>query len=111
VFREGCYFLTDRPLETFELLQIDPWQGYTGNPIGADQIPARGLTGGEGQVRGNAQGLTAVTGVVGVGEERGRGGVTMTNRGGWRRSEGRQRRSGGRSAVGRRGSGREASTR
>jgi hypothetical protein len=56
------------------LLQIGPWPGVT---EGADRWrpnPARGLTGGEGQVRGNVQGLTAVTGVAGVGEERGRGG-------------------------------------
>jgi hypothetical protein len=47
----------------------------------------------------------AVTGVVGVGDERGRGGVTTTNRGGRRRSEGRRRRSGGWRAGGLRGSG------
>jgi hypothetical protein len=40
-------------------------------PIGADQIPARELTGGEGKVRGKVQELTAVTGVAGVGEEKG----------------------------------------
>jgi hypothetical protein len=61
-------------------------------------------------VRGNAQGLTAVTGVAGVGEERDRGGVTAANRGGWQRSEGCRRRSGGRWAGGRRGSGQGAST-
>jgi hypothetical protein len=71
----------------------------------------RGFTGGEGQVRGNAQGLTAVSGVAGVGEERGRGGVTTTNKGGQRRSEGRHRRSGGRRAGGQRGSGQGASMR
>jgi hypothetical protein len=67
VFREGCCFLTDRPLETFELLQIDPWPGNTRNPIDADQIPARGFIGGEGQVGENVQGLTAVSGVAGGG--------------------------------------------
>jgi hypothetical protein len=87
-------------LESFEALQLGPWPDYTGSPIDADQIPARELTGGEGQVRGNAQGLTAVSGVAGVGEERGRGGVTMTNRGGRHRLEGRRRRSSGRSAGG-----------
>jgi hypothetical protein len=56
-------------------------------------------------VRGNAQGLTAVTGVAGVGEERDRGGITTANRGERRRSEGRRRCSGGRRAGGRRGSG------
>jgi hypothetical protein len=35
-------------------------------------------------VRGNVQGLTVVTGVVGVGEERDRGGVSTANRGGGR---------------------------
>jgi hypothetical protein len=88
VFREGCCFLTDRPLETFELLQIDPWPGYTGNPIDADQIPVRGFICGEGQVGGNLQGLTAVSGVAGVGEERGCSGVSTVNRDGPRRSEG-----------------------
>jgi hypothetical protein len=53
-------------------LQLDPWPGYTGKLIGADQIPVRGLTGGEGQVGEKVQGLTAVTGVAGVGEEKGR---------------------------------------
>jgi hypothetical protein len=57
-------------LESFESLQLGPWLGYTGKPIGADQIPARGLIGGEGQVGKKVQGLTAVTGVAGVGEER-----------------------------------------
>jgi hypothetical protein len=69
VFREGCCFLTDRPLETFELLQIDPWPGYTGNPIDADQIPARGFIGGAGQVGENVHGLSTVSGVAGVGEQ------------------------------------------
>jgi hypothetical protein len=32
VFREGCYFLTDRPLETFESLELSPWLDYTGGP-------------------------------------------------------------------------------
>jgi hypothetical protein len=35
------------------------------------QIPARGLTGGEGQVEEKVQGLTVVMGVAGVGEEKG----------------------------------------
>jgi hypothetical protein len=70
VFKEGCCFLTDRPLETFESLQLSPWPDYTGGLIDADQILARELTGGEGQVRANAQGLMAVSGVAGVGEER-----------------------------------------
>jgi hypothetical protein len=100
VFREGCCFLTDRPLETFESLQLGPWPGYTGGPIDADQIPARELTGGEGQVRGNAQGLMEISGVAGVREERGRGGVTTANGGGRRRSEGCRRRSDGRRAAG-----------
>jgi hypothetical protein len=98
-------------LERFKSLQLGPWPGYTGNSIGADQIPARGLTGGEGQVRGNVQELTAVTGVAGVVEGRDCGGVTTANRDGRRSSEGRRRRSAGRSAGGRRGSGRGASVR
>jgi hypothetical protein len=69
-------------------------------PIGGDQIPARGLTGGEGQVGEKVQELTAVTGVAGVEEGRGRGGVSTANRGGRRGSEGRRWRSGGRSAGG-----------
>jgi hypothetical protein len=64
--------------------------------------PVRGLIGGEGQVRGNFQGLTTVSGVAGAGEEMGRGGVTTTNRGGRWRFEGRRRRSGDRRAGGRR---------
>jgi hypothetical protein len=64
-------------------------------PIGGDQIPVRGLTGGEGEVRGKVQELTAVTGVAGVGEERGCGGVSAANRGGRRGFEGRRRRSDG----------------
>jgi hypothetical protein len=111
VFREGCCFLIDRPLETFESSQLGPWPDYTGSPIDADQIPVRELTGGEGQVRGNAQGLTAVSGVAGVGEERGRGGVTAVNRDGRRRSKGCRRCSGGRRAEGWRESGQGASTR
>jgi hypothetical protein len=58
---------------------LGPWPGYTGKPIGADQIPVRGLTGGEGEVRGKVQGLTVVTGVAGVGEERDRGSVSTAN--------------------------------
>jgi hypothetical protein len=50
---------------------LDPWPGYIGKPIDADQIPARGLTGGEGKVRGKVQELTAVMGVAGVEEEKG----------------------------------------
>jgi hypothetical protein len=54
-------------------------------PIGGDQIPARGLTGGEGKVGKKVQGLTVVTGVAGVGEERDCGGVSTANRRGrWR---------------------------
>jgi hypothetical protein len=98
-------------LESFESLQLGPWPGYTGKPIGADQIPARELTGGEGQVRGNVQELTAVTGVVDVGEERDCGDVLTANRGGRQSSEGRRRCSGGQSAGGRQGSGQRASTR
>jgi hypothetical protein len=62
--------------------QIGPWKvlnvrnwvpGRTTQEVRsiADQIPVRELTGGEGQVRGNAQGLTAVRWVAGVGEGRG----------------------------------------
>jgi hypothetical protein len=51
-------------------------------PIDSVQILARGLTGGEGEVRGKVQELTVVTGVASVGEERGCGGVSTTNRGG-----------------------------
>jgi hypothetical protein len=80
-------------------LQLGPWPGYEGKPIGADQIPARGLTGSEGQVGEKVHGLTAVTGVAGVGEEKGRGGGLTANR------DGRRRRSGGWSAEGRSGSG------
>jgi hypothetical protein len=47
-------------------LQLDPWPGYTGMPIGGDQISARGLTSGEGKVGEKVQGLTAVMGVAGV---------------------------------------------
>jgi hypothetical protein len=72
---------------------------------------AREFTSSEGQVRGNAQGLTVVTGVAGVGEERDRGGVTAANRGGRRRSKGCHRCSGGRRVGGRRGSGQGALTR
>jgi hypothetical protein len=105
VFREGCCFFTDRPLESFECSQLGPWPEYTGGPIDADQIPVRELTGGEGQVRENAQGFTAVTWVAGVGERRGCSGVTMVNGDGRRRSEGLCRRSGGRRAGRLRGCG------
>jgi hypothetical protein len=74
-------------------------------PIGGDQIPARGLTGGEGKVRGKVQGLTAVMGVASVGEERHCGGVSMANRGGQRCSEEWRRCSIGRRVGERRGSG------
>jgi hypothetical protein len=52
-------------------LQLDPWPGFTEKPIDGDQIPARGLTGGEGKVGEKVQELTAVTRVAGVEEERG----------------------------------------
>jgi hypothetical protein len=39
----GTNFSTERPLERFESLQLGPWL------IDGDQIPARGLTGGEGK--------------------------------------------------------------
>jgi hypothetical protein len=68
--------------------------------IGGDQIPVRGLTGGEGKVEEKIQELMAVTGVAGVGEERDCGGVSTANTGGRRYSEGRRRRSGGRRAAG-----------
>jgi hypothetical protein len=67
---------------------LGPWPGYTGKPFGADQIPARGLTGGEGKVGEKTQELTAVTVVAGVREERVCGGVSTANRDGRRRSEG-----------------------
>jgi hypothetical protein len=76
----------ERPLERFKSLQLGSWPGYTGKSIGADQIPARGLTDGEGKVRGKVQELTAVTRVVGVGEERDCGGVLTASRGGRRSS-------------------------
>jgi hypothetical protein len=72
--------------------------------IGGDQIPVRGLTGGEGKVGEKFQELKTVTGVAGVGEERDRGGVSTANRSERRGSEGRRRRSGGRRAGGQRGS-------
>jgi hypothetical protein len=79
-------------------------------PIGADQIPMRGLTGGKGKVRGKVLELMAVTGVAGVEEEKGRGGGSTVNRDGRRRSEGRRCCSGRRRARERRGSSWEAST-
>jgi hypothetical protein len=100
VFREGCCFLTDRPLETFESSQLSPWTDYTGSLIDADQISVRELTSGEGQVRGNAQGLTAVTGVAGIEAERGCGGVSTAKPSGWRSSEGGRWRFGGWGAGG-----------
>jgi hypothetical protein len=50
---------------------LDPWPGFTEKPIDGDQIPARGLIGGEGKVGEKVQELTAVTRVAGVEEERG----------------------------------------
>jgi hypothetical protein len=79
-------------------------------PIGGVQISARGLTDGEGKVREKVQELTAVTGVAGVGEEKDRGGGSMANRDGRRRSEGRRRRSGGRRVGEQRESSWEASS-
>jgi hypothetical protein len=38
----GTAFSTERPLESFESLQLGSWPGYTGMPIGGDQISARG---------------------------------------------------------------------
>jgi hypothetical protein len=67
----GTDFSTERPLKSFESLQLGPWPGYTENPIDDDRIPVRGLTGGEGEMGGKVQELTVVTGVVGVGEQRG----------------------------------------
>jgi hypothetical protein len=49
-------------LERFKSLKSGPWPGYTGKLIGGVQIPARGITGGKGEVRGKVQELTAVTG-------------------------------------------------
>jgi hypothetical protein len=85
-------------LESFEYLQLGPWPGHTGMPIGGIQMLARGLTGGEGRVGEKVQELTAVTRVAGVGEERGRGGGLTANRGGRRCSEGWLWRSDGRRA-------------
>jgi hypothetical protein len=65
-------------------------------PIGGVQIPVRGLISSEGKVGQKVQELTAVTGVAGVGEERGRGGESTANRGGRRDSEGWRWRSSGR---------------
>jgi hypothetical protein len=87
-------------LERFESLQLGPWLGYTGMPIDGDQIPARGLTGGEGKVGEKVQELTAVTRVADVGEERGQGGGSTVNKGGRQGSEGWRWRSGGRRAAG-----------
>jgi hypothetical protein len=83
------------------LLQIGPWPGVTEGADRRRPNPARGLTGDEGQVRGNVQGLTEVTGVAGVEEEKGLGGLIDGERGRRRSSEGRRRRSGGRRAGGR----------
>jgi hypothetical protein len=48
-----------------------PWPGFTEKLIDGDQIPVRGLIGGEGKVGEMVQELTVVTGVAGVEEERG----------------------------------------
>jgi hypothetical protein len=50
---------------------LGPWPSSTEKPIDGDQIPTRGLTGGEGKVGEKVQELTAVMGVAGVEEERG----------------------------------------
>jgi hypothetical protein len=60
------------------------WPGYNEKLINGDPIPVRGLTGGEGEVGEKVQELTAVTGVAGVEEERGRGGESTVDRGGRR---------------------------
>jgi hypothetical protein len=73
--------------------------------IAGVQILVRELTGGEEKVGEKVQGLTAVTGVAGVGEERDCGGVSTANRGGRRCSEERRRHSGGWRAGERWGSG------
>jgi hypothetical protein len=93
-----------RTLERFKSLQSGPWLGYTGMPISGDQIPERALTNGEGEVGEKVQGLTAVTGVAGVGEERDRGGRSTANKGGRWCSEGRRRCFGGRRVGGQWGS-------
>jgi hypothetical protein len=49
-------------------------------------------------VRGKVHELTAVTGVAGVGEEKGRSGGSTANRDGRRSSKGRRQCSGGQSA-------------
>jgi hypothetical protein len=67
----GVLIFYKKALERFKSLKLGPWPGYTGKPIGADQIPVRGPTGGEGQVGEKVQVLTTVTGVAGVGEEKG----------------------------------------
>jgi hypothetical protein len=92
-------------LESFKSSQLGPCPDYTGSPIDADQIPARELTGGEGQMRENAQGLTAVSGVAGVEVERGCGGVSTAKPSGRLSSEGCHGCFGGRRAGGQRGSG------
>jgi hypothetical protein len=55
---------------------MGPWLGFTEGTDRRRPNLARGLTGGEGQVRGNVQGLTAVSGMAGVEAERGCGGVS-----------------------------------
>jgi hypothetical protein len=50
---------------------LSPWLGFTKKLIDGDQIPVRGLTGGEGKVGEKVQEFTSVTGVAGVEEERG----------------------------------------
>jgi hypothetical protein len=54
-----------------KFLQLGPWPGFTEKPIDSDQIPVRGLTGGEGKVGEKVQELTVVTRAPDVEEERG----------------------------------------
>jgi hypothetical protein len=54
-----------------EILAIRSLAGFTEKPIDSDQIPVRGLTGGEGKVGEKVQELTAVTRAPDVEEERG----------------------------------------
>jgi hypothetical protein len=60
-----------KALRTFELIQIDPWSGFTEGTDQRRPNPARGLTGDEGQVGEKTQEPTAVAGVAGVGAEKG----------------------------------------
>jgi hypothetical protein len=50
---------------------LGPWLGLIEKPIDGGRILVRGLTGSEGKVGEKVQELTAITGVAGVGEERG----------------------------------------